>query len=229
MRVENVERDRYRDEIAKRRLANSTYQPDRQCQAEAEALMIVQRVRDAAFRLDDRTFTDAYFLSNTRVIDDVIRPTRPVTMRPHAVQQWLSTLTACSPDELRFVINGILWELSERGMSIVDMGRVRTVFAPLVDASKRQLEEELAHHRNLIADRYGENAANAFAEIGGVDAPFIAELARRTRAKREDRQDCTLRSRAPGTTATQGNPETKRGKNQTQAPENRSEKAVETH
>src|SRR5207247_3729041 len=32
------------------------------------------------------------------------------------------------------------------------------------------------------------------------------ELARRTRAKREDRQDCTLRSRAPGTTATQGNP-----------------------
>ena len=169
------ERDRYRDEIAKRRLANSTYQHDRQCQAEAEALMIVQRVRDAAFRLDDRTFTDAYFLSNTRVIDDVIRPTRPVTMRPHAVQQWLSTLTACSPDELRFVINGILWELSERGMSIVDMGRVRTVFAPLVDASKRQLEEELAHHRNLIADRYGENAANAFAEIGGVDAPFIAE------------------------------------------------------
>ena len=137
--------------------------------------MIVQRVRDAAFRLDDRTFTDAYFLSNTRVIDDVIRPTRPVTMRPHAVQQWLSTLTACSPDELRFVINGILWELSERGMSIVDMGRVRTVFAPLVDASKRQLEEELAHHRHLIADCYGENAANAFAEIGGVDAPFIAE------------------------------------------------------
>src|SRR5207247_9071398 len=55
------------------------------------------------------------------------------------------------------------------------------------------------------------------------------ELARRTRAKREDRQDCTLRSRAPGTTATQGNPETKRGKNQTQAPENRSEQAVETH
>jgi hypothetical protein len=103
-------------------------------------------------------------------------------MRPQSVQQWLSTLTACSPSELKFVINGILWELSERGMSIVDYNKVRMVFSPVIDASKRRLQEELAHHRDLIAERYGESAVAAFADPGALDAPFIAEsyFARRT-------------------------------------------------
>ena len=104
-------------------------------------------------------------------------------MRPQAVQQWLSTLTACDPDELAFIVNGILWELSERGMSIVDGGRIRTVFSPLIDASKSRLEEELERHRALVAERYGEHAPRAFAEVQPLDAPFVTDsyFARKSR------------------------------------------------
>lgn len=176
-------RDSMQAEIAERRRASHTYRHERQVQAEAEALLIVQHLRNGTFGLGDQTFADAYFLSHSRVIDEVSRPTRPITMRPQAAQQWLSTLTACAPDELAFIVNGILWELSERGMSIVDEGRIRTVFSPLIDASKSKLEEEVARHRDLIAERYGEHATNAFAEVSPLDAPFVAEsyFARKSR------------------------------------------------
>jgi hypothetical protein len=170
-----VSRDDLEQQIADRRVASGTYTHRRQVQAEAEALIAVQQLRSAAFKVGGRTFADAYFLSHSRVIDDVSRPARPITMRPQAAQQWLSTLTACDPTELAFIVNGILWELSERGMSIVDLGRITTVFSPLIDASKSQLEEEVAKHRALVAERYGEHAPSAFAEVQPLDAPFVAE------------------------------------------------------
>ena len=38
--------------------------------AEAEALIIVEHCRDGSFALDDKTFTDAFFVSNTGVSID---------------------------------------------------------------------------------------------------------------------------------------------------------------
>ncbi len=169
------ERDEIQEQIAERRRGNRTYRHDRQVRAEAEALILVREIRAGEFALDGARYQDAYFVSQTRLIDDIARPTRPITMRPQAVQQWLSTLTACAPDELKFIVNGILWELSERGLSVIDTARIRTVFGPLIDASQRQLEDELAQHRNLISDRYGENGIDAFQQANPTDTPFIVE------------------------------------------------------
>lgn len=168
-------RDDLQQQIAERRLASGTYRHKRQVQAEAEALIAVKYLRSGAFKVDGRTFADAYFLSQSRVIDDVSRPARSITMRPQAVQQWLSTLTACDPDELAFIVNGILWELSERGISIVDAGRIRTVFSPLIDASRAKMKEEVETHRALVAERYGEDAVRAFGEVSSLNAPFVTE------------------------------------------------------
>jgi len=168
-------RDDLEQQIAGRRAASGTYKHARQVQAEAEALIASQQFRSGAFKLAGRTFADAYFLSHSRVIDDVSRPGRPITLRPQAAQQWLSTLTACDPDELAVIVNGILWELSERGMSIIDAGRIRTVFSPLIDASRSRLDEEVARHKALVAERYGEDATRAFAEADPLDVPFVTE------------------------------------------------------
>jgi hypothetical protein len=169
-----TERETLQREIGERRRANHTFRHERQVQAEAEAVLIVRHVREGALGIDGAAFTDAHFLSHSRVIDDVVLPTRPITMRPEAAQQWLSTAAACPPEQLGLIVDCLLWELSERRMSIVDTQRVRLVFSPLLDASKAVLGEEVARHRDLIAERYGEDSVKAFAEVDPLDAPFVA-------------------------------------------------------
>ena len=84
-----------------------------------------------------------------------------------------STITPCSPDELRFLCDRLFGELSERGFAIVDKSRLQTVFSPLIDASKSKLQEELARHRTLIAQRYGERAEEAFSQVSDLDASTV--------------------------------------------------------
>jgi len=60
-------------------------------------------------------------------------------------------------------------------MSIIDAGRIRTVFSPLIDASRSRLDEEVARHKALVAERYGEDATRAFAEADPLDVPFVTE------------------------------------------------------
>lgn len=167
-----AERDSLQELVAQRRKASKTYKHDRQVKAEAEALIIIRSIRNGSFRLAGRAFSDAYFVSNTRVIENLTGPERPVTMRPEAILQWLSTLTVCQPDELSFLINGLLWELSERQLSILDKQRLG-IFAPLTVASRERLQEEEVTHRAFIAQRYGEDASKAFKEVTDLEAPVV--------------------------------------------------------
>lgn len=170
-----AERDTLQSRIQERRIQAGTFHHERQVRAEAEAVLIVQRLREGKFTLDGTPITDAYFLSHSRIVDDVSRPARPITMRPQAAQQWFSTLSACDPDELQYIVNGILWELAERGMSLVDNTRILAVFGPLINASQIRLTEEVAHHRSLIANRYGEEGTKAFTEVTGAEVAFASE------------------------------------------------------
>jgi hypothetical protein len=170
-----AERDVWERRIADWRRQRSTFRHDRQVCAEAEALIIVDRFRDGLFQWDEGRLRDGYFVSNTRAIDRVANPTRPITMRPELLLQWLSTITACEVDELTALVDGLLWELTERGLSVVDRKRVATVFSPLIAASRERMEEELAAHSELVASRYGEPAVRSFAEIDEVEMPVAVE------------------------------------------------------
>ena len=168
------ERDLLQEKIRELRIDKETYRHERQVKAEAEALIIIRNLRDKTFTFDGREMENAYFISNTRVIDgDGIQSGTPITIRPEAITQWLSTITPCTPDELRFLFDGLFGELSERGFTIVDKSRLQTVFSPLIDASKNKLQEELARHRTLIAQRYGERAEEAFGQVSDLDASTV--------------------------------------------------------
>ena len=168
------ERDLLQKKIKELRKSKNTYRHERQVTAEAEALIIIRNLRNKTFTFDDKAMENAYFISNTRVIDgDGIQSGTPITIRPEAITQWLSTITPCSPDELRFLCDRLFGELSERGFAIVDKSRLQTVFSPLIDASKSKLQEELARHRTLIAQRYGERAEEAFSQVSDLDASTV--------------------------------------------------------
>ena len=95
-------------------------------------------------------------------------------MRPAAVLQWLSALSAASPSELSGLTSGLLWEMSERGVSIVGARRLQAIFGPLLVASKQRLAEELERNHEFMAQMYpGEENVQAFADTRDVDAPIV--------------------------------------------------------
>jgi len=176
------QRDQVENEIKGRRIAKQTYRHDRQVSAEAEALIIVEQIRRGTFTEGGRGFGDAYFISNTGVIDRVAGRSRAVTMRPQAAYQWLETLTAAAPSHLRDLTAHLLFELSERGLSVVDSSRLESIFAPLISPSRSHLDEEVARHRSFVAAAYGEQQVAAFASVRNIDVPIVLESYQSQRA-----------------------------------------------
>jgi hypothetical protein len=171
------ERDEIQKKIAEMRQSAShpTYKHERQVKAEAEALIIIRDLRKKLFKFNGCDVVNAYFISHTRVIDQVMGSGLPITMRPEAALQWLNTLTACPIDELDYLFDNLIWELSERGFSIVNRTQLHNVFSPLIDASREKYQEEIETHRILIAQRYGVDPAKAFRETDDLDAPIVVE------------------------------------------------------
>lgn len=164
------ELEELQEQITERRKKNQTYRHERQVKAEAEAVIIIRNFRNKKFSLDE--IVNSYFISNTRIIDDINHGTQ-ITIRPEALTQWLSTVTPCEPNEFSSLFFGLFGELSERGLTIVDESKFRTVFAPLVDASKNQLEEAVEKHRVLIEQKYGRKADEAFSQVNDLDASTV--------------------------------------------------------
>jgi hypothetical protein len=167
------ERDEIADKIAERRRGRKTYRHDRQVQAEAEALIIVEKLRDQEFRMDGVQVEDSYFISNTRVIDQVKSTSLPITMRPSSILQWLSTLTPTDTHELTGLVSALLWEMSERGFTVVDKKHIQNTFSPLISASESELRQELAVNRALMANRYGEASERSFSDLSGIEVPVV--------------------------------------------------------
>ena len=166
-------RQELEEEISARRMANGTYQHERQVRAEADAVIVIRSLRDGTFQWDDKEFENAYFISNTGIVDDLGGTGLPVTMRPHSVLQWVGTLTGCTTEEMRCLINGLLWELSQGGGDFIDYGRIEKVFYGLIHAAKERLKEESDTHRLLIGEEYGEDAEAAYSSVRDVDLPVV--------------------------------------------------------
>jgi SIR2-like protein len=183
-----AERDELSDQIAELREANKTFRHWRQVKAEAEALVVIRSLRNASFTFKGKALSNAFFISHTRVIDHVARVGLPVTMRPEAALQWVAALTPCTIQELSFLTNSLLAELSERNLNIVDKSRMELAFYTLTSASRDRLDEVTNRNRVLISEQFGEDAANAFREISALDAPFVLDNFQVQRVEELERQ-----------------------------------------
>jgi hypothetical protein len=168
-----ADRDAAQGDIEAKRRANHTFRHDRQVKAEAEALVIVRGIRATKLSSSTASPTYAYFVSQTRVVDEVEGGATPITMRPEFVLQWINTLTACDPSELALITDSLFAELAEKNLAIVDAATLTTVFSPLVAASKEQLEAEISKHRQILAHRYGEDGVNSFSDVADHEVPIV--------------------------------------------------------
>lgn len=192
-----VERDELKDRIASLRQERGTFTHERQVRAEAEALIIIRDLRDGALKVRGQSVSNAYFISHTRVIDEVAGSGLPITMRPEQALQWVATVSPCSIEEYGFLVNSLLWELSERDLTIVDKSRLQVSFSPYIVASKERLREVTEQHKAKIALRFGAEAGSAFREAADLDTPVILagfdaqmaeELARELEEERRKRE-----------------------------------------
>jgi hypothetical protein len=183
-----TERDEVQEKIADRRRARDTFTHDRQVRAEAEVLLVVRKLRAKDLHANGRDFEDAYFISNTRIIDELDRQAAAVTMRAESALHLLATLNPVDLHEVDLFSEGLLAEIATRGAGLVNQERLAVSLSPLISASRDRLEEELTRYRGLIADNYGEDAAAAYSDLDDLAVPIVVESLYAQRAMEFERR-----------------------------------------
>lgn len=178
-------------QIADRRRQSGTYRHERQVRAEAEALVIIRYLREGRYTLEENSVKNAFFVSNSRFIDELSHTGLPVTMRQTAVLQWLGTTVPLEEHELPLLMDSLLWELSERGFAIVDSTRLRLAFSGMISAAKEEYPKIADQHRTLIATQWGVNSEYAFQTA--PDELSYSALVRRHALQTVDRQVAELK------------------------------------
>lgn len=200
-----VERDNLQVAIAQRRKSSDTYTHSRQVKAEAEALIIVEEAKAGNSPFPVKEIRNAYFVSHTRILDQIRPAGYPVTIRPEAVMQLMSTVRGCAPEELQGLVDQLLWELSERDMALVDRHVMRRAFSDLISAAATELDEQFLINRARTAERYGAERHQAFSEKTIVDLPVFvrsyfaqeadqlrADLARERQLRQKEQEKADL-------------------------------------
>ena len=172
------------DEIEIARRERKTFRSLGQVQAEAESRVLVNSIRSGELNLRGRNFKQAYFVSNSRVVDFSGGHDQRVTIKSEALLQWLSTLKGAPADQLTCLVDGVLGDLSEEGFTVVDRTRLIGVFAPTIDASLSNLHEQMEQHQILTSEKYGVSPNLAFSD--NLDAPFIERARLMQRAARAE-------------------------------------------
>ena len=150
--------------IEDRRRQSNSFRHDRQVSAEAEVVVLVQKLRDKQYTIDGETSNGVFFVSNSRFIDRLASVGLPLTMRQDILFQLLGTIMPFEESELPMLMDGLLWELSEGGIEFVDRKRLRTVFSSTISAAKEEYPKIVEQHRILIATEWGEDPEHAFQE-----------------------------------------------------------------
>ena len=151
-------------QITERRQQSNNFRHERQVKAEAEVVILVQKLRRQDYSVENRTFDGAFFVSNSRFIDQLNSVGLPITIRQNVLLQWLGTLAPFDESELHVLMDGLLWELSERGFDFVNKKKLRTAFSGVVSASREEYNKVVEQHKILVATELGVDPDDAFQE-----------------------------------------------------------------
>ena len=194
-----------RTQIEDRRRQSNSFRHDRQVAAEAEVVILVQKLQNKQYTINGGTSNGVFFVSNSRFIDRLYSVGLPVTMRQDVLFQLLGTVMPFKESELAILMDGLLWELSERGVQFVDRKKLMTVFSSTISAAKEEYPKIVEQHRILIATEWGEDPEHAFQEP--IDDLEILALMPRHALQTIDRQKRELKRVTASSAIRQANQE----------------------
>lgn len=169
-------RDAAAAEIRSRRESNRTFRHDRQTSTEAEVGVIVTRLREKQYTVNGRTVSDAFFLSNTRVIDGLPGLAQRIVLLPDGLASWLLSSRPVSAEQAATLFHALVWELGRANISFVAPEILMRRFSGLVVAARTNLERLAENHRDNLVAKYGPDPREAFARRDDFDAPFLAGI-----------------------------------------------------
>jgi NAD-dependent SIR2 family protein deacetylase len=167
-----AEIDHYCNKIEQIRKQYDTFHHIRQVKAEAIALIIINLFRDDLLSMSEKRITNAYFVSNTQIIDRFSKDKRPITIKPDSLLQLMATLDNWSSQELAYLTESLVSEFKEHVFSIVDRKLLVSVFSPFIRASREELTEQMEHYKELFEIRYGANIEKEFKRLDELELPI---------------------------------------------------------
>jgi hypothetical protein len=170
-----ADQDQVQQEIERRRRKNSTYTHLRQVKAEAEVALIVSRIRRHELTLIGHKTRDAFFLSHSRVVDNLPQQAHRVCMTPESLFEWILSVGEINEDDANAIYDQLLWEIAKEGVDVVPREQLLRLFHNTVDVSHGKLEEILSEHREIIREKYAVDPEKAFQEIDPLTIPNAAE------------------------------------------------------
>ena len=117
---------------------------------------------------------DAFFLSNTRVVDRLPNLERRICLFPEGLAQWLWSSQATSPRHAELVFQQLLWELAQGGVEFVDRATLLRRFSGVIEAAETDLKTSISSRREYLVEKYGPNPADAFTDVDPLDLPRLA-------------------------------------------------------
>ncbi len=162
-----------RGEIESRRNAKGTYRHERQVLAEAEVVVIVSQLRNGDFQLCGEVYQDAFFVSQSRILDNLPGMPPWICMTPTSLLDWQMAVREISRDDASALFDQILHELSHSGIVVLPRGQLVKVFSGVIDAAKDRVVELKRERRELIRERYGADPDLAFKDFDPLAWPLV--------------------------------------------------------
>ena len=176
-----------RDEIEKRRKGIGTYTHVRQTTAEAEVAVVVDGIRSARLQPPKGNATDAFFVSSTRVVDQLHGLTRRICLFPVGLAQWLWSAKSASSEHSELVFQQLLWELAQSGVGFVDDAKLLRRFSGVIEVAAADLQTSVSDRREHLLEKYGPDPADAFVHASRLDIPRLASEVRQEALDRMER------------------------------------------
>ena len=171
-------RETARQEIDQRRSEQGTFKHDRQTQAEAEVAIIVDGIRGGRLQPPGAEAQDAFFLSNTRVVERLPNLERRICLFPEGLAQWLWSSQATSPRHAELVFQQLLWELAQGGIDFVDRKTLLSRFSGVIEVAETELKTSISSRREYLVEKYGPDPAKLFRDADPLDLPRLADEVR---------------------------------------------------
>ena len=160
-------------EIQTGREERGIYRSTLQVESEAEIWILVKNLRSGKYSMVDlENERRAYFISQSRIIDQAFQGETVTTWTPEALYRYLSALPGrqIDPDLLQ---QCMLHEYYYAGISFIDKDRYEHFFGPSIDASKASYEKEKENYIREIEDTYSGDLENAFEQTPDLEKPFF--------------------------------------------------------
>lgn len=167
-----AEVDFYRDEIEELRKKYDTFHHKRQVKAEAIALMIITLFREGLISISDENINNAFFVSNTQIIDRFSTDKRPITIKPDSLLQLMATLDNWSSQELAYLTESLVSEFNDQVFSVVNRKLLVSIFSPFIRASREEFTDQIEYYRALFEIRFGANIENEFKRLDELELPI---------------------------------------------------------